>query len=294
MTSTAIDQRVVLHGQELAYRLYEGAGPLLVLVHGVGSSGATWDPVVTRLVTAGAGVLVLDLPGHGHSAKERGDYSLGALASTVRDLLDHVGVEECILVGHSLGGGIAMQFAYQFPGRCQGMVLVASGGLGREASPLLRAASLPGAELVLPLITHPKAVTALSGVGRALGFLRGSGSLLDEEALTTLRELSDPATRTAFLATLRGVVDISGQRVSAVSKLPSAGHLPTLLVWGDRDPIIPIEHGRAAVALLPYGRLVVFPGAAHEPHRHDPARFADLLLTHQALVADSGQTDAGL
>lgn len=282
MTTSTIDQRVTLHGQELAYRLRVGTGPLLVLVHGVGSSGTTWDAVVDRLAEAGAGVLVLDLPGHGQSAKERGDYSLGALASTVRDLLDHLGYEHCVLVGHSLGGGIAMQFAYQFPGRCEGLVLVASGGLGRETSPLLRAASLPGAELVLPLISHPKTIGVLAGAGRVLGFLRGSGPLLDEESLTTLRELGDPATRTAFLATLRGVVDISGQRVSAVSKLPSAGHLPTLLVWGDRDPIIPIAHGRAAVELLPYGRLVVFPGAGHEPHRTDPVRFADLLLAHAA------------
>jgi pimeloyl-ACP methyl ester carboxylesterase len=279
-TEASPSQRVVLHGQELAYRECEGSGPLLVLVHGVGSNSSTWDPVLPPLVAAGASVLTLDLPGHGSSSKERGDYSLGSLASSVRDLLEHLGHERCVLVGHSLGGGVALQFAYQFPQRLEGLVLVASGGLGREAFPLLRAASLPGAELVLPLIAHPRTVGAVAAVGRVLSFLRLGGTLLSEESLTTVRELGDPATRTAFLATLRGVVDISGQRVSAVSKLPAASHLPTLLVWGDRDPIIPIAHGREALALLPNARLVVFPGAGHEPYRHDPERFAALLLDH--------------
>lgn len=279
-TVTRPAQRATLHGQHIAYRDHPGTGPLLVLVHGVGSSSATWDTVLPRLVAAGSHVLTLDLPGHGQSAKERGDYSLGALASIVRDLLDHLGYERCIFVGHSLGGGIALQFAYQFPQRTGGLVLVASGGLGPEASPLLRAASLPGAELVLPLIAHPRTVAAVAAVGRVLSYVRPGQSLLSEESLTTLRELGDPPTRTAFLATLRGVIDISGQRVSAVNKLPAAAHLPMLLVWGDRDPIIPIAHGRAAAELLPESRLVVFPGAGHEPHRQDPARFAELLVAH--------------
>ncbi len=286
-----------LHGQRIAYRRLKGSNPLsplLVLVHGVASNSATWDPVLPHLAAAGANVLTLDLPGHGASSKDRGDYSLGALASTVRDLLDHLGQERAVIVGHSLGGGIAMQFAYQFPGRCEGLVLVASGGLGREAFPLLRAASLPGAELVLPLVTHPRTLGAVAAVGRVLGFLRGGDTLLSEDSLATLGELADPATRTAFLATLRGVVDISGQRVSAVSKLPAASHLPTLLIWGDRDPIIPMAHGERATELLPTARLVVFPGAGHEPFRHDPARFAELLVEHAARVeAQSGAKDVG-
>lgn len=277
-SATRSGRHAVLHGQEVAYERYAGPGPLLVMVHGVGSSSSTWDTVVPHLAAAGANVLTLDLPGHGASSKERGDYSLGALASTVRDLLDHLGHESCIFVGHSLGGGIAMQFAYQFPARCEGLVLVASGGLGREAFPLLRAASLPGAELVLPLLAHRRTVGAVAAIGRALSYLRIGENLLSAESLSPLRELADPAARTAFLATLRGVIDISGQRVSAMSKLPAASHLPTLLVWGDRDPIIPIAHGRQALELLPNARLVVFPGAGHEPYRHDPVRFATLLL----------------
>lgn len=286
-------RRVVLHGQRLAYARHEGAGPLLVLLHGVGSSSATWGPVIPHLVAAGANFLTLDLPGHGASDKERGDYSLGALSCTLRDLLDHLGQERCILVGHSFGGGIAMQFSYQFPGRCEGLILVSSGGLGPEASLLLRAASLPGAELVLPLIANRRTVDAVAAVGRFLSRLRIGDQLLSEESLSTLRELEEPAARSAFLSTLRGVIDASGQRVSAVLKLPATRHLPMLLVWGDRDPIIPLEHGQKALELLPDSRLVVFPGAGHEPYRHDPKRFAGLLVEHAAVVA-AGQAALGI
>ncbi len=279
----------VLHGRVVAHREVPGSGPLLVLVHGVGSSSATWTPVLQYLERAGAHVLLVDLPGHGASDKGRGDYSLGALASTIRDLLDELGHQRCVLVGHSLGGGVSLQFAYQFPQRCDGLVLVASGGLGPEAFGLLRAASLPGAELVLPLVTHARTVSTLDFARQALGRLGLRDALLSDEAMETLRGLHDPAARRAFLATLRGVVDVSGQRVSAVAKLPAAADLPVLIVWGDRDPILPVAHGISAAELLPAARLVVFPGAGHEPHRHDPERFAELVVDHVAqLGADRG------
>jgi pimeloyl-ACP methyl ester carboxylesterase len=276
--------QAVLHGQVLAYEDVPGRGPVVVLVHGVGSSRATWDTVLPRLAAHGLHVLAVDLPGHGGSTKGRGDYSLGSLASSLRDLLDHLGYDRCVLVGHSLGGGVAMQFAYQFPERCEGLVLVASGGLGPETTPLLRAASLPGAEFVIPLLSHPKAVAAATRFGQVLGALRIGPGLLSEDAMTILAGLHDPPTRAAFLATLRGVVDVSGQRVSAIGRLPDA-RLPTLIVWGDRDPVIPVHHGHAAADLLPDGRLVVFPGAGHEPHRHDPQRFADIVAEHVARIA---------
>jgi pimeloyl-ACP methyl ester carboxylesterase len=271
--------RAVLHGQVVTYEDAVRPGALVVLIHGVGSSRATWDPVLAGLGTAGVHALTVDLPGHGDSGKGRGDYSLGALASTIRDLLDHLGYDRAVLVGHSLGGGVAMQFAYQFPERCDGLVLVASGGLGPETNALLRAASLPGAELVIPWLSHPKTVTAIGHVGRTLGAVRIGPGLLSADSMTILAGLHDPQARAAFLATLRGVVDISGQRVSATSRLPDA-RVPILLIWGDRDPVIPIRHGHAAVELLTDGRLVVFPGAGHEPHRYDPSRFVEVLVEH--------------
>ncbi len=101
-------------------------------------------------------VIAPDLLGHGQSAKPRGDYSLGAYASGIRDLLTVLEKERVTLVGHSLGGGVAMQFAYQFPERAERLVLVASGGLGKEVSLLLKAVTLPGAEYVLPLLLQPR------------------------------------------------------------------------------------------------------------------------------------------
>ena len=278
--------RAVLNDQEVAYVEIDGSGPVLLLVHGIGGSLTAWDHVLPLLAQRGAHVVALDLPGHGQSGKGHGDYSLGALACTVRDLMDHLGLERVVLVGHSLGGGIAMQFAYQFPERCEGLVLVASGGLGREASAFLRAASLPGSEVVIRALAHPRTVAAIATYGRLLGRVRGRElDLSSDDGLTTLRDLRDPDTRAAFLATLRSVVDSSGQRVSAVGKLSAAAHLPTLLIWGDLDPIIPCEHGRQTAEQLPSSRLVTFPGAGHEPHRFDPERFADLLLEHARLVA---------
>jgi pimeloyl-ACP methyl ester carboxylesterase len=268
---------VRLHGQEVAYRQSPGEGAPLVLVHGIGASSSTWDPVVDLLAETGRSVVTLDLPGHGRSSKERGDYSLGALASTVRDLLDHLDVPRAVVVGHSLGGGVAMQFTYQFPERVEGLVLVASGGLGEETFPLLRAATLPGAEIVLPLITHPRTLAVMGVAGGALSRIGLNPEALSADAVRTLQELDEPQARNAFLATLRGVVDFRGQRVSAVSKLSSASGVPTLLIWGDRDPVIPVEHGVRAHELLPDSRLVVFPGAGHEPHRFDPERFAELV-----------------
>jgi pimeloyl-ACP methyl ester carboxylesterase len=281
-----VAETVVLNGQEICYLEIPGDGPTLLLLHGVGSSLRAWEPVLPLLAEQGAHVVALDLPGHGASGASHGDYSLGSLACTARDLLDHLGLDQVILVGHSLGGGIAMQFTYQFPQRVSGLVLVASGGLGREASPFLRAASLPGAEVVLAALSHPRTVSTIATYTRVSNRVRRLRP--DDrtgDGLDVLRDLRDPQTRAAFLATLRSVVDVSGQRVSAVGKLATAVDLPTLLIWGDMDPVIPVAHGERTIEHIPTARLVTFPGAGHEPHRFDPERFADLLMEHANRVA---------
>src|SRR6266545_6244135 len=151
-------KEIELHGHRVAYRC-AGEGPVIVLVHGITSTSSTWERVLPALAKRFT-VLAPDLLGHGGSAKPRGDYSLGAYASGVRDLLIALGHERATFVGHSLGGGVAMQLAYQFPEHCEHLVLVASGGLGREITVLLRAASLPGSELVLPLLVNEQLVGA--------------------------------------------------------------------------------------------------------------------------------------
>jgi pimeloyl-ACP methyl ester carboxylesterase len=280
---------IALHGHRVFYRS-AGSGPVLVLVHGITSTSATWSNVLPYLAERFT-VLAPDLLGHGESAKPRGDYSLGAYASGIRDLLFALGHERATFVGHSLGGGIAMQLAYQFPEHCERLVLVSSGGLGRDITPLLRAASLPGSELVLPLLANGRVLGTGRAVGRALGrvglrvhtdlgeVLRGHASLADGDA------------RAAFVHTLRTIVDPRGQRVDASDRLYLARALPFLIVWGERDPIIPVEHARAAHRLVPESRLELFPGAGHFPHLDDPLRFVRL-LTDFVETTEPAQLDA--
>lgn len=283
-------REVNLHGHRVFFRS-AGTGPVVVLVHGITSTSATWAKVVPYLAERFT-VVAPDLLGHGESAKPRGDYSLGAYASGIRDLLFALGHERATFVGHSLGGGVAMQLAYQFPEHCERLVLVSSGGLGREITVLLRAASLPGSELVLPLLVNEQLVGAGRFVGRLLGraglrvhtdvgeVLRGHASLADGEA------------RSAFLHTLRTIVDARGQRVDATDRLYLAESIPFLIMWGERDPIIPVAHGRAAHGLVPGSRLELFPGAGHFPHLDDPLRFVRL-LTDFIDGTEPAQVDAG-
>jgi pimeloyl-ACP methyl ester carboxylesterase len=269
-------EQTLVHGREVEFRL-EGRGPLVVLVHGMAGSGATWDHVVPALAERFA-VLTVDLPGHGSSAKPvDGDYSLGAFASIVRDLMITLGHERATIVGQSLGGGVAMQFAYQFPSRCERMVLVGSGGLGREVAPLLRALAFPGVEFLYPVIF----ASVFRGAGRGvLGGLRKIGlrpSAYVDQMWQSYESLTEPETRAAFARTLRSVVDATGQRVSAHDRLPLAGDIPTLIVWGANDAIIPSRHAAAAHATLPSSRVEIFEGVGHFPHCEDPERFVRVL-----------------
>ncbi len=264
-------QEVALHGHQVGFRI-AGEGPVILLIHGITSTSDVWLAAMARLAERYT-VVAPDLLGHGRSAKPRGDYSLGAYASGARDLLGVLGFERGTVVGHSLGGGIALQFAYQFPEYTERLALVSSGGLGKEVHPLLRAAALPGAELVLPLIIRDWAIGAGAAVAGLLGRLGLSAGPDLAEAARGYASLADSGARGAFLHTLRAVVDLEGQRVSATDRLYLAERLPTLLIWGSDDPIIPIEHAHAALARIPASRLVEIAGAGHWPQLDDPDRF---------------------
>jgi pimeloyl-ACP methyl ester carboxylesterase len=292
LTETQRDDlsEIVLHGHRVLYRS-AGSGPVLVLVHGITSTSATWANVLPYLAERFT-VIAPDLLGHGESAKPRGDYSLGAYASGIRDLLIALGHDRATFIGHSLGGGVAMQLAYQFPEHCERLVLVSSGGLGRGISALLRAASLPGSELVLPLLVNDHVL----GVGQLVGrLLRRVGLRVHtdvEEVLRGHASLSDGETRSAFLHTLRTIVDPWGQRVDASDRLYLARAIPFLIVWGEHDPIIPVEHARSAHRLVPGSRLELFPTAGHFPHIDDPLRFVRVLVDFIE-TTEPAQVDAG-
>lgn len=264
-----------IHGHDRAYRR-AGEGPPVVLLHGIGDSSTTWTEVFGQLARH-HDVIAPDMLGHGMSAKPRADYSLGAFANGVRDLMSVLGIERATIVGHSLGAGVAMQFAYQYAERCDRLVLVGAGGVSRSVSPLLRLASLPTAPLViggmeLPLVR--RTVRELVRVAGRLGTALGDDG---QHVMEVLDALPDREARMAFTRTLRAVVDWRGQVVTALDRCYLAVAMPTLLVWGTRDPIIPVHHARIAHAAMPGSRLELFRGVGHFPHRTEPDRFADLL-----------------
>ncbi len=266
---------IELHGHRVIYRI-AGDGPPVVLIHGMVNSSRHWESVALRLA-ADHTVIAPDLLGHGDSAAVRGDYSLGAHAASIRDLLAAIGIERATIVGHSLGGGVAMQFFYQFPQRTERLVLVSSGGLGREVSPLLRGATLPGAAALVWLAAHPQLLSALDHTGARLQARGSRRGVYLQAVVRALRPLEQPGARKAFLHTLRAVIDARGQRVSARDRLYLLGPMPTLIVWGERDNTIPLAHGRQAHEAIPGSRFETLPGAAHFPHLEDPEGLAAVL-----------------
>jgi pimeloyl-ACP methyl ester carboxylesterase len=272
-----LQTEVTLHGHRLAYRVAgDPSLPVLLLVHGITSSSATWDPVIPALAEH-AHVIAPDLLGHGDSDKPRGDYSLGAFASGLRDLLEYLGHDRVTIVGHSLGGGVAMQFAYQYFEHCARLVLVDSGGLGREVSWALRAGTLPGAEFLLPVIASHRVRLAGMAVGRILGLLPMRPRPSMAELGRGYGTLADSPARTAFVHTLRSVVEPGGQRVQANDLLYLSEGRPTLIIWGALDTVIPVAHAYDAHAAIPGSQLEIFEQSEHFPHMDEPDRFARVL-----------------
>jgi pimeloyl-ACP methyl ester carboxylesterase len=268
--------QVDLHRHEVIYRT-AGTGPPLVLIHGMVNSSRHWHDVAVHLADRYR-VIAPDLIGHGDSATPRGDYSLGAHAAVIRDLLTAIGVGSATIVGHSLGGGVAMQFFWQFPQRVERLALVSTGGLGREVSPILRGAALPGASAALRIAVRRRSLLALERLATALDALGSSRGVYLRAILRALRPLERAGSREAFLQTLRSVIDLRGQRVSAVDRLYLLGPVPTLIVWGERDQTIPLSHGRSAHDAIPHSRFVTLPRAAHFPHLEDPDGLAEVLV----------------
>jgi pimeloyl-ACP methyl ester carboxylesterase len=223
----------VVHGYRRAYRI-AGEGPALLLVHGIGDSSATWVDLMPGLARRYT-VIAPDLLGHGGSDKPRADYSVAAYANGMRDLLGVLGIDRATLVGHSFGGGVAMQFAYQFPERTERLVLVSAGGVGREVNPVLRAVSLPGADLLLSALRLPG---MRWGTGLFAELIRRLDTDLGQDAaelLNMVDALPDATSRSAFIRTLRAVVDWRGQVVTMLDRCYLAQGMPTMLLWGSRE-----------------------------------------------------------
>ena len=282
-----------IHGHRIAYRS-GGRGPVLLLLHGIAGSSQTWIPAMD-LLQEGFTVVAPDFVGHGHSDRPSGDYSLGSFANWMRDLLTVLDIERVTVVGQSFGGGVAMQFAYQFPDRCERLVLVDAGGLGRDVSWVLRLVTLPAAEYVLPVV-FPSFARQWGDRAARLAERLGVRNASAVEVWHSYRSLTEVEHRRAFVRTMRSVIDPGGQTVSAMDRLYLTEHIPTLIVWGERDRIIPVAHAYEALKAAPHSRLEVMPGLGHFPQSEDPATFVDILTdfmetTEPGLVTPQGHRD---
>jgi pimeloyl-ACP methyl ester carboxylesterase len=263
-------QHVQIHGHDLGFRM-AGEGPAILMIHGIAGSSGAWREVMPALAEQYT-VIAPDLLGHGQSAKPTGDYSLGAFANVLRDLLGVVGIPRATVVGQSFGGGVAMQFCYQNPEWCERLVLVDSGGLGREVSWLLRFMTLPGAEYLMPIIFPPFVRARGDELSRLL-YSRGIRMPRVGEMWRSYASLTDGANRQSFIRTIRSVIDPGGQTVSAMDRLYLTQQVPTLIVWGEHDSIIPVSHAHDAHAAMPNSRLEIVAGAGHFPHVEAPGDF---------------------
>ena len=275
-----MDREMQLHGQRVRYLAAGVEGPVLLLVHGLGGSSATWRPVLATLGGFGQ-VIAPDLLGHGRSAAPAsGDYSPAGYATWLRDLLAALDLDDVTVVGHSFGGGVAMQFAYQYPERVRRLVLVASGGLGPEVSVALRAACLPGSAAVMRALAAV-APTRVGALARWMAASLGMAEVELDALADGLTSLADAGTRAAFLHTVRFALGPTGQRLDARDRLHLLEAERVLLVSGRRDVCIPVEHSMAAHRQLPGSRLAVL-DAGHFPHREHPESFCQAVLAFLA------------
>jgi pimeloyl-ACP methyl ester carboxylesterase len=268
-------QHVTVHGHRRAY-VRMGSGPVVLLLHGLGCDHTTWAPVIDSLARTHT-VIAPDLLGHGSSDKPRADYSVGGYANGMRDLLTVLGVDTATVVGHSFGGGVAMQFAYQYPERTERLVLVGSGGLGPDVTPAIRAITTPGFHQLMALLSAPGLRHVATATMRLLARSRISQVRDLGEVADIYDSFKDPRTRAAIRHVVRAVVDWRGQIVTVADRAYLTEAMPMCVVWGADDMVIPVSHASNASALAPSARIEIVPNAGHFPHRDHPERFVKIV-----------------
>ncbi len=268
-------QYLTVHGHKRAF-VKVGSGPALLLLHGLGCDHTTWLPVIATLARRYT-VIAPDLLGHGRSDKPRADYSVGGYANGMRDLLTVLDIDKATVVGHSFGGGVAMQFAYQYPERTDRLVLVAPGGIGREVTPAIRAISLPGFSAAMGVATAPGLLQAVKLALRGLSISGISRARDLDEVAEILQHLSDRKARAAITHVVRAVVDWRGQVVTMADRAYLTQAMPMCVVWGTDDSVIPVSHADLASHIAPEATVQVIPNAGHFPHKDHPQRFVKIL-----------------
>lgn len=261
---------IEVNGNTIHYRT-GGHGPVLLLLHGIGGCTSTWDPVIDDLARDHR-VVAMDLLGHGRSSKPRCDYSLAGHANTVRDFMAALGLRDVTVIGHSYGGGLTMQLAYQYPELVASLVLVGTGGLGREVHPSLRLLTMPLAEQATAFAVRAAGWRPVRAAAQRLSPAKAARSVWVNRLAESYDALSEPGGRAAFFQTVRGVIDASGQRITAGQRLSRLGAKPTLAIWGSADAIIPPHHIETLDG-IEHGHAHVLEGAGHFPHFDQPAEF---------------------
>ncbi|MBJ8345042.1 alpha/beta fold hydrolase [Antrihabitans sp. YC2-6] len=265
-----------IHGYRRAYRI-AGSGPAVLLIHGIGDSSAAWIDLIPHLAEKYT-VIAPDLLGHGRSDKPRADYSVAAYANGMHDLLAVLGIDTATIVGHSLGGAVAMQFAYQYPQKVDRLVLVSTSGVTKDIHALLRVTSVPLVSQSLRLLGLPGAKLATGMVGSALARLRRTALLPDalgdtSDLLRMLGGTTDPTAFLAFLKTLRAVVDWRGQAITLLDRCYLNEHIPVQIIWGAKDSVFPVSHAYLAHTAMPGSRVEIFNRTGHYPFLDDPVKF---------------------
>lgn len=269
-------QYVTVHGYRRAF-VKAGSGPALLLLHGLACDHTTWSKVIAPLAEHFT-VIAPDFLGHGESAKPRADYSIGGYANGMRDLLTILGIDRATVVGHSFGGGVAMQFGYQFPERTERLILVSTGGLGPEVSPAIRAITLPGFHQLIAALSLPGArqVTRATLQGLQATGLPATRDL--GEVADIVDSWRDPRTRRAVKHVVRNCVDLNGQIITMRDRAYLTAAMPMALVWGAEDHVIPASHVEIARGLALDATIEVFQHSGHFPHKDHPERFVQFVI----------------
>ena len=281
-----------IHGYRRAFRI-AGEGPALLLIHGIGDSSAVWAEIIPHLAKRHT-VIAPDLLGHGRSDKPRGDYSVAAYANAMRDLLAVLNVERATIVGHSLGGAVAMQFAYQFPQLVERLVLASSSGITKHVHVMLRLISVPVANEWMGLLKLPGGRTAARVAYNFVEQLATGdvdpGAMLTRtpDIMRVVGELDDRAEYAVFLRSLRAVVDWRGQVITLLDRCYLNSAVPVQIVWGGRDSIFPVGHAHLAHSAMPGSRLSVFSRCGHYPFRDDPLGFLRVVEDFLEATAPAG------
>ena len=245
-----------------------GEGPVLVLVHGDGETARDWRWVVPALTASGHRVIAPSLPGHGTTA-ESPSYAMEDLARWLGRFLDAVGVDRATVGGNSIGGLIPIHLALQQPARVARLVLISAAGLGRAVNPVLGLETMPVlGEAAVGLVLLPGG-PQLRAATRAQNLFAQPLRVPPEWWIDQLRFGSGRPMLTASLACKRAILDGAGQHHLVLDRLPELT-VPTCVIWGALDQVVPLVQGQKAAALIPGCRLEVLPGSGHVPQVETP------------------------